>query len=234
MVGGTLVSFVFIYLTFRGTDFRALEAALGRSNYWTLVPGVAVLAVAIFVRAIRWRLLFSPADKPPMRDVTNAMLVGYLFNSILPGRAGEAIRVPVLRQRAGTPKFEALGTVVAERMADVLALLALLFAIAPAVPTTPWMTKALVVASLLFFGTGAAFVAFAVYGERPARLLLRPLAVLPRLSVERMNVAATNLIRGLTVFRRPAAALPVFALTFGARVRDEADGTAGMQTVSST
>ena len=87
---------------------------------------------------------------------------------------------------------------------------------------------------LLFFVTGGAFVALGVFGERPARLLLRPLAVLPRLSVERMNVEATNLIRGLTVFRRPAAALPVFALTFGARVRDEADGTAGMQTVSST
>jgi glycosyltransferase 2 family protein len=215
MVGGTFVSFVFIYLTFRGTDFGALEAALGRSNYWALVPGIAVLAVAIFVRAIRWRLLFSPAAKPPTRDVTNAMLVGYLFNSILPARAGEAIRVLVLRQRAGTPKFEALGTVVAERATDVLALLALLFAIAPAVPTTTWMTKALVVGSLLFFATGAAFVAFAVYGERPARLLLRPLAMLPRLSVERMNVAATNLIRGLTVFRRPAAALPMFALTLG-------------------
>jgi glycosyltransferase 2 family protein len=215
MVGGTLVSFVFIYLTFRGTDFHALGNALAASNYWLLVPAIAVLAVAIFVRAIRWRLLFLPATKPPTRDVAGAMLVGYLFNSILPARAGEAIRVLVLRQRAGTSKFEALGTVVAERAIDVLALLALLFAVAPVAPTTPWMTKVLLVGSLLFFGTCAAFVALAVYGEQPARLLLRPLSVLPRLSAERMNVAATNLIRGLTVFRRPGAALPVFALTLG-------------------
>lgn len=215
MVVGTLVSFLFIYLTFRGTDFGALGAALGRTNYWTLIPAVAVLALAIFVRGIRWRLLFPPAARPPTRDVMDAMLVGYLFNSILPGRAGEAIRVLFLRQRAGTPKFLALGTVVAERATDVLALLALLFAIAPAVPTTPWMTKALAVGSLLFVGTVAAFAAFAVYGERPARLLLRPLAILPRLSVERMNVAARSLIRGLIVFRRPAAAVPVLALTLG-------------------
>jgi uncharacterized protein (TIRG00374 family) len=215
MVGGTLVSFVFIYLTFRGTNFAALGSAFGRSNYWALIPAIAILAVAIFVRAIRWRLLFPPAARPPTRAVASAMLVGYLFNSILPARSGEAIRVLVLRQRAGTPKFEALGTVVAERATDVLALLALLFAIAPAVPTTPWMTKVLWVGGLLFLGTATAFVALAVYGERPARLLLRPLTVLPRLSVERMNVAAKNLIRGLTVFRRPVAAVPVFALTLG-------------------
>jgi glycosyltransferase 2 family protein len=215
MVGGTLVSFVFIYLTFRGTNFAALGSALDRSNYWALIPAVAILAVAIFVRAIRWRLLFSPAARPPTRAVTSAMLVGYLFNSILPARGGEAIRVLVLRQRAGTPKFEAFGTVVAERATDVLALLALLFAIAPAVPATPWMTNVLLVGSLLFLGIGIAFVALAVHGERPARLLLRPLTVLPRLSVERMNAAAKNLIRGLAVFRRPASALPVFAITVG-------------------
>lgn len=215
MVGGTLVSFVFIYLTFRGTDFGALGSALRGSNYWPLFPAVAVLALAIFVRAIRWRLLFPSGARPPLRAVTSAMLVGYLFNSILPARAGEAARVLVLRQRAGTPKFESLGTVVAERAIDVLALLALLFAVAPAVPTTTWMGNVLVVGGLLFFGATVAVVAFAVYGERPARLLLRPLTVLPRLSVERMNTAATNLIRGLSVFRRPGTALAVFVLTLG-------------------
>ena len=87
-----------------------------------------VLAVAIVLRALRWRLLISPEHRPSMRAVTSALLVGYLFNSILPARAGEAIRVVVLRQLAGTPRFEGLGTVIAERAIDVLTLLVLLFA----------------------------------------------------------------------------------------------------------
>ena len=53
MWGGIVVSLFFIYLTFRGTDFGALRVALGRSNYWMLVPALLVLGVAIVVRAVR-------------------------------------------------------------------------------------------------------------------------------------------------------------------------------------
>ena len=32
-------------------------------------------------------------QRPPLREVTRALLVGYFFNNILPMRAGEAARV---------------------------------------------------------------------------------------------------------------------------------------------
>jgi glycosyltransferase 2 family protein len=213
MWGGIVVSLLFIYLTLRGTDFGALRAALGRSNYWLLAPALVVLAVAIVLRAVRWRLLISREHRPSTRAVTSALLVGYLFNSILPARAGEAIRVVVLRQRAGTPKFVALGTVIAERAIDVLALLVLLFVAAPFVPSTDWLPRVVALGAVLFVVTTAVFIAFALYGERPARLLLRPLGLLPRMSRDRIELAASNLMRGLSVFRSPSVALPAFALT---------------------
>jgi uncharacterized protein (TIRG00374 family) len=213
MWGGIVVSLLFIYLTFRGTDFGALGAALRRSNYWLLVPALLVLGVAIVVRALRWRLLISPEHRPSTSAVTSALLVGYLFNSILPARAGEAIRVVVLRQRAGTPKFVALGTVLAERAIDVLVLLVLLFVAAPFVPSTDWLPRVLALGVVFFVVLTGVFIAFAFYGERPARLLLRPLAMLPGMSRERIELAASNLMRGLSAFRSPAVALPAFALT---------------------
>ena len=89
MWGGIVVSLLFIYLTFRGTDFGALGAALRRSNYWMLVPALLVLAVATVLRAIRWRLLISREHRPATAAGTSALVVGYRFNSILPPRAGE-------------------------------------------------------------------------------------------------------------------------------------------------
>jgi glycosyltransferase 2 family protein len=213
MWGGIVVSLLFIYLTFRGTDFGALGAALGRSNYWLLAPALLVLGVAIVLRAVRWRLLISPEHRPSTTAVTSALLVGYLFNSILPARAGEAIRVVVLRQRAGTPKFVALGTVIAERAIDVLALLVLLFVAAPFVPSTDWLPRVVALGAVLFVVVVVVFIAFAFYGERPARLLLRPLGLLPRMSRDRIELAASNLMRGLSAFRSPAVALPAFVLT---------------------
>jgi uncharacterized protein (TIRG00374 family) len=213
MWGGILVSLLFTYLTFRGTDFGALHAALGRSNYWTLIPALVVLGAAIFLRAIRWRLLISAEHRPSMSIVTSALLVGYLFNSILPARAGEAIRIVIVRQRAGTPKFELLGTVVAERAMDVLTLLLFLFAIAPVIPSTEWLPRVVALGAALFVVTAGVCIVFAVYGERPARVLLRPLGVLPMMSRDRIDLAAANLVRGLSAFRRPAIAFPAFALT---------------------
>lgn len=211
--GGLIVSLVFIYLAFRGIDFGEIRHALARSNFWVLVPALAVLAFAIILRAVRWRILFPPEWRPPAGSVTSALLIGYLFNSILPARAGEAVRALALNQRVGTPKFVALGTVVAERAVDVLVLLAFLFMAAPALPSTKWLPRALALGAVTFVATTALFVAFALYGERPARIILRPLSLLPAMSRERTELAAANLVRGFAVFRRPAIAVPAFALT---------------------
>jgi glycosyltransferase 2 family protein len=211
--GGLLVSVVFIYFAFRGIDFGDIRRALARSNFWVLVPALAVLAVAIILRAVRWRILFPPEWRPATGSVMNALLIGHLFNSILPARAGEAVRVLALNQRAGTPKFVALGTVVAERAVDVLVLFALLFMVAPALPSAEWLGRSLALGGLMFVAIAALFVAFALYGERPARLMLRPLSLFPAMSRERTELAAANLVRGFAVFRRAAIAIPAFALT---------------------
>ena len=107
----------------------------------------------------------------------------------------------------------ALGTVIAERAIDVLTLLVLLFVAAPVVPNTDWLPRVLALGVVLFVVTAAVFIAFAFYGERPARVLLRPLGLLPKMSRDRIELAAANLMRGLSAFRSPAVALPAFVLT---------------------
>jgi glycosyltransferase 2 family protein len=210
---GIAVSFIFAYLAVRDIDAAALGDGLRRTNVWTLVPAGLVLAVAVLLRAVRWRILLSPAYRPSTRVVTGALLIGYFFNTILPARAGEPARVLVLKQRAGTPRFEAAGTVGAERVLDVLVLLALFFASAPFVPRTDWLGRALALGAAGFVMLFVLVIAFAVYGQRPARLLLRPLTLLPRISRERTETGAANLVGGFSLFRRPRIAVQATLLT---------------------
>jgi hypothetical protein len=64
----------------------------------------------------------------------------------------------------------------------VLSLLVILFAAAPFLPHVAWLTRTAYVAiGLTAFLLAAALVSTR-YGSRPARLALRPLARLPRLS----------------------------------------------------
>lgn len=210
---GIAVSFIFAYLAVRDIDPAALGDGIRRTNVWTLVPAGLLLAVAVFLRAVRWRILLSPAYRPSTRAVTGALLICYLFNTILPARAGEPARVVVLKQRSGTPRFETVGTVGAERVLDVLVLLVLLFASAPFVPRTDWLGRALALGAAGFAILCVLVVAFAVYGQRPARLLLRPLTLLPGISRERTETGAANLIGGFSLFRRPGIAVRATVLT---------------------
>jgi uncharacterized protein (TIRG00374 family) len=210
---GLLVSLVLAYVAVRGVDVDELRTALGGIDYWMLVPAILVLALAVFIRAVRWRVMLIREPRPSTGIVTSALLIGYLFNNILPARAGEAARIVALNQRAGTSRFEALGTVVAERALDVLVLLMLFFACAPVLPEVGWIPNALVLGGVVFALLALVLVAFALRGERPARLLLRPLVVLPRVSRTRTEAAAANLVQGFALFRRLRLALVASALT---------------------
>jgi glycosyltransferase 2 family protein len=210
---GLLVSLVFAYLAVRDVDAAAFGTALREMEYWVLAPAALVLALAIFLRAVRWRLLFAPRHRPSTSAITTSLLIGYLFNNILPARAGEAARIIALKQRAGTARFEALGTVVAERALDVVCLIVLLFAVAPTLPGVDWLPRALAVGGGLSLGLVALLIAMAFYGHRPARLLLRPLSLLPGISGERSESAATNLVHGFSFLRRPASAVAALLLT---------------------
>jgi glycosyltransferase 2 family protein len=210
---GLLVSLVFAYLAVRDVDAAAFGTALREMEYWVLAPAALVLALAIFLRAVRWRLLFAPRHRPSTSAITTSLLIGYLFNNILPARAGEAARIIALKQRAGTARFEALGTVVAERALDVVCLIVLLFAVAPTLPGVDWLPRALAVGGGLSLGLVALLIAMAFYGHRPARLLLRPLSLLPGISGERSESAATNLVHGFSFLRRPASAVAAVLLT---------------------
>jgi uncharacterized protein (TIRG00374 family) len=210
---GLAVSALFAYLAVRDVHLHEVWQALGECDYRWLAPALAALVVANVLRAYRWQFLFSPETRPPFRPVLSAMLIGQLFNNILPARAGEAARIVALNRSAGTSRAETAGTVVIERAYDVLALLLLLFALLPWLPHVSWLRAA---GTLGFAVCAALVVAFAVvarWQDRPLRLLLRPLARLPFVSRERTDAAAKNVVHGLAGLRRGRLALVAIVLT---------------------
>lgn len=210
---GLAVTVLFTYLAVRNVDFGEVSSALRASNYWWVFPSLAVLALAILIRAVRWRVLFLPERRPALSSVTSALLVGYLFNNLLPARAGEAARVVALHQRGGTSRAETVGTVVVERAYDVLSLLVLLFVALPWLPGVSWLGEVTVFAAV--FGTAAAtgVIVLVLFGDRAVRFLMRPLGRMPFLSGERVEHAAGNLTQGLAAVRKPSLALAAFCWT---------------------
>ncbi len=209
-IGTTLA---FGYLSVREIDVGDAWTAFRGSRAWWLVPGLATLALAVFLRIVRWRYLFAPVTRPRLGATTSAYLVGQFFNNILPLRAGEAARVEALRRRTRASRAETAGTIVVERAYDVLCLLVLLFVLIPWLPRVSWLHDASIGAIALIGGIVVLAAVLLLFGESPLRLFLAPFRLLPGFTSERVISMAENLGRGLTSVRGVRAALVAIVLT---------------------
>ncbi len=210
---GTAVTVVSAYFALRNVDFAEVWDTLESSDYWWLIPALAVLALAVVVRVLRWRYLFVKERRPAFWELTEALLVGQFFNTVLPARAGDLARVGAINLRAGTSKAEALATVVVERVFDVLALLLLLFVALPWLPEVTWVRTAAVAAVILGVGFCALVAVLTIWGERPLHIMLKPLGWLPFVPTDRLEHAAVNASRGLMGLRRAHLGGVSFVLT---------------------
>jgi glycosyltransferase 2 family protein len=213
VVAGLAVSLVFSYLAVRDVDFEVFADALAESSYWWIAPSLAALAASVGIRVVRWRYLFPPETRPPARAALRALLVGELLNTVLPMRAGELARVVVIHRETRTSRPEALGTVLVERLLDVIVLLLLLLAVLPFVPEVTWLRVAATVLAVAVLMLMAAILVLKRYGVRPLGFLLRPLSWLPGFSASRTSAAAESLLRGLRGVRDVRAGVVAVALT---------------------
>jgi uncharacterized protein (TIRG00374 family) len=197
----------------RGVDWGEFWGALKTTNYWLVLPALLALAVAVVLRALRWRLLFTPETRPPVREALDALLIGYLFNSILPARAGELARVLTLGSRSGVSRAQVVATVVLERAFDVLVLVALLVAAAPFLPPVDWLTAAVVLGAVAAAGLAVAAVLVRRHGVAAARVLLRPVGWLPGLGGERVEHMARSFVTGLLGITASRVTLVALAVT---------------------
>ena len=213
VVAGVVVSSFFMYLAVRGAHLGQTLDALRATNYAMLVPALALLATAFFIRAVRWRSLFAPERKPPLPDVVAAQFVGYLANAILPVRAGEAAAIVTLNKRARIPIAEGTATVFVQRAEDVLSLVLLLLVMLPWLPDLSWLQAAVAISGLLVVALVVIAVLVLRFGEGVVRLLVKPLAWLPFVPRDALERAPAHFLRGLAGLVTPRIAFVSFAWT---------------------
>ncbi len=92
---------------------------------WLVFMAVVVM-ISHIIRAERWRMLIEPvAPKPKIGYSFLSLMVGYIVNLVIP-RGGEVSRCYNLYRLDKTPVEISFGTVVVERLVDVVCLLTLI------------------------------------------------------------------------------------------------------------
>jgi glycosyltransferase 2 family protein len=213
VAAGVAASAVFSYFAVRDVDFELFADTFADSSYWWILPSLSALAASVAIRVVRWRCLFRPETRPPARASLRALLIGELFNTVVPLRAGEVARIVAIHREARTSRPEAVGTVVVERLLDVLVLLLLLLAVVPFVPEITWLGVAVSILVAAAVGAVAGTLVLRRYRARPLEFLLRPLRWLPGFSPARASIAADSLLRGFQGLRDARTGALAVALT---------------------
>ena len=96
------------------------------ANYSFILLGLFFGILSHLSRAYRWKFMLEPLGfKPKFTNSILAVLVGYLVNLAIP-RAGEISRATVMTNYEKIPFEKAFGTIVAERIADLIMMLSII------------------------------------------------------------------------------------------------------------
>jgi hypothetical protein len=165
------------------------ELPSGRTEIAWLLASLVLYAVATLLRGERWHHILKVTGVDAHRSDCYALTtVGYMGNNVLPARAGEMLRVVLLSGRCSASKRTLLGSVVAERLLDAIALATIFILVVYGVLSSTVLPtdRPLLFAGLMVL-TGllvclAIFVLRRHHVFERARDWLRPLADAPRSS----------------------------------------------------
>ncbi len=105
---------------------EVLENAFKRTNYFWIILSMVFAVLAHFSRAVRWRMLLKSLNyEPKLSNTFYAIGVMYLGNLAFP-RLGEILRCSILARYEDIPVNKSVGTMITERIVDVISLGALM------------------------------------------------------------------------------------------------------------
>jgi glycosyltransferase 2 family protein len=173
-----------IWYMLRGLQLDKLGEALESAIWWPVVLAAAINFGLLLCKALAWHVMLGPEHDVPVLRLYRYTITAFAASVIVPARAGEVIRIVLLKRRDGVPATRSTAVALAEKLIDGLSMLIIM---AP----LPWLLPELP-ASIAWWIGGLSALAIA-------------LLIGLRIAVGRVTSTGWlgRLITGMTVLRRP-------------------------------
>ncbi len=124
-----LVGLGLLYLVFRKLDLYEVGQEIKHARYEWLLLSLFLGFLSHVARAYRWNILIRSLGYPAKTRTTfYAVMIGYLANIAFP-RLGEVTRCGVLSKKTNIPFNSLFGTVISERVFDLVVLLLIILSV---------------------------------------------------------------------------------------------------------
>ncbi len=136
---GLLISCFFLFLALRGIDFSLVQKSLKKIDETYFFLSYISLFGSYISRSFLWKTLVGMSSYVTIGQSFKSILIGNMGNCILPARLGDLLRVHAINKYTPIGKSFALGTLVVERVFDVIILIQFVFISAFIVPIPTYM-----------------------------------------------------------------------------------------------
>jgi len=167
------------------------------ANPWLLLCAFLIYYISFPVRAVRWHIILGNAgydrahgiDTPNVYGLMEIIILSWFANTLLPAKLGDVYRGYLFKKATGVSFTRSVGTILAERLMDILVLFAFL-----------------VVSGLLVFGNTLPRVAvtlfifggaLAVFGLAGLLVLRRAEGLLERIVPQKISMQYRRLEEGI-------------------------------------
>lgn len=117
----------FIQKDLKPEDIQFIIESIKNTKWLYIVILILLGSTACLIRAMRWQLLLEPMGyKPSTKVLTASIFIMYLSNLAFP-RLGEVLRCSILAKYSKVPIEKSVGTMVVERLVDVLGMAIIAF-----------------------------------------------------------------------------------------------------------
>ncbi|MCF7886225.1 MAG: flippase-like domain-containing protein [Candidatus Marinimicrobia bacterium] len=148
---GFAISVIGLYLGFRKFDIEGFFNAMANAELIFFFISMGIMIFLNLVRAWRWKYILAPIKKISIKRMFAAEMIGYFGNNVFPLRLGELLRSYSLGKAEKISSATAFGTIVVERVLDVLAFIIIMLIGALSYDNMPeWVHKGAFFGSIAF------------------------------------------------------------------------------------
>ncbi len=120
------ISAALLYLSTRDVSWQEVRGKVENITFAWIVLALVLYWTELVLRIARWRVLLSQLEPAiPGQHMALAFISGYAANNVLPAKLGEAFRADLLGRLANTSRLTAFGSIIVERLFDMVVILSL-------------------------------------------------------------------------------------------------------------
>lgn len=128
-----------IVVMLRGLALRELAVVVTNAHPWHVIAASAIAMAVYVLKAVSWRIMLAPRFDVSVPRLVRYTIVAFAASAIAPARAGELVRVWLLKRRDGVDTATSVAIATSEKALDAFSLLVVAAPLPWLLPLPGWV-----------------------------------------------------------------------------------------------